>query len=63
VASGLPSAAASIVSPLVFGVLIDWTHNWTLPFLGSIGMLGLGAVLSFFMHPERAMDGEVTPAP
>ncbi len=57
-ASGLMntgSAAASIVSPLLFGALIDWTHNWTLPFSGSVAMLALGAVLSYFMHPERAM--------
>ena len=58
-ASGLMnsgSALAAILSPLVFGVIIDLTNNWTLPFVGSIAMLAVGAVLSFFMHPERPLE-------
>jgi len=57
-ASGLMnsgSALAAIVSPLVFGIIIDRTHNWTLPFVGSICLLAFGAILSFWMHPERAL--------
>jgi MFS family permease len=57
-ASGLMntgSALAAIVSPLVFGVVIDKTGNWTLPFIGSIGLLAFGAVLSFWMRPERTL--------
>jgi MFS family permease len=57
-ASGLMntgSALAAIVSPLAFGVVIDQTGNWTLPFVGSIVLLGFGAVLSFTMHPERTL--------
>lgn len=44
---------AGIVSPLVFGMLLDATGSWTAPFLASIGLLLLGAVLSFFMRPDR----------
>jgi MFS family permease len=38
---------AGIISPLVFGYLIDRTGSWTLPFAGSICLLLLGAGLSF----------------
>jgi MFS family permease len=49
------SALAAIISPLVFGIIIDKTHNWSLPFWGSIALLAFGAVCSFFMHPERPL--------
>jgi MFS family permease len=49
------SALAAIISPLVFGIIIDKTHNWSLPFWGSIALLVFGAVCSFFMHPERPL--------
>ena len=55
-ASGLMnmgSAFAAIVSPLVAGYVIDLTGNWYLPFLMSMGLLGLGAMTAFLMHPER----------
>ncbi|MGH1572122.1 MFS transporter [Methylobacterium sp. P31] len=55
-ASGLMntgSAVAAIVSPIVFGLVVDLTGSWTLPFIGSIGLCLLGAVLAFTMHPER----------
>jgi hypothetical protein len=29
------------------------TGSWAIPFYGSIGLLLLGASLSFFMHPDR----------
>lgn len=59
-ASGLMNtgtAFAAIISPPVFGYLIDKTGNWTLPFLGSIGLLLLGAVLSFWMKPGEKLAG------
>jgi MFS family permease len=49
---------AGIISPLVFGFLIDRTGSWTLPFAGSIGLLLLGAGLAFRMHPDRPFDVE-----
>ena len=58
-ASGLMnsgSALAAIVSPLVFGIIIDRTHNWSLPFVGSIGLLAIGAILSFWMRPEKPLE-------
>jgi MFS family permease len=59
-ASGLMntgSALAAIVSPLVFGYVIDKTGDWTLPFLGSIGLLLIGAMLAFWMKPDEELRG------
>jgi MFS family permease len=50
---------AGIISPLVFGYLIDRTGSWTLPFAGSIGLLLLGAGLAFRMHPDRPFEVDV----
>ena len=47
---------AGIISPLVFGFLIDQTGSWTLPFAGSICLLLLGAGLAFRMHPDRPFE-------
>jgi cyanate permease len=44
---------AGIISPFVFGFLIDRTGSWTMPFAGSIALLLLGAVLAFRMHADR----------
>jgi MFS family permease len=44
---------AGILSPVVFGGLLDLTGSWTIPFYGSIGLLLLGAGLAFFMRPDR----------
>jgi cyanate permease len=55
-ASGLMNfgfGLAGIVSPLVFGGLLDLTGSWAIPFCGSIGLLVLGAGLSFFMRPDK----------
>ena len=43
---------AGIVSPVVFGSLLDLTGSWTTPFYCSIILLILGAALSFLMRPE-----------
>ena len=55
-ASGLMNfgfGVAGILSPLVFGALLDATRSWAIPFCGSLGLLILGAALSFFMRPDR----------
>ncbi len=54
-ASGLMnsgSALAAILSPLAFGVVIDATGNWTLPFLGTIGLMLAGTAVAFWMRPD-----------
>jgi MFS family permease len=47
---------AGIISPLVFGYLIDRTGSWTLPFAGSICLLLLGAALAFRMRPDQPFE-------
>ena len=59
-ASGLMNtgtAFAAIISPLVFGFVIDKTGNWELPFIGSIVLLFVGAILAFWMKPDEALAG------
>jgi MFS family permease len=47
---------AGIISPLVFGYLVDRTGSWTLPFAASVGLLLLGAALAFRMHPDKPFE-------
>jgi len=43
---------AGVVSPIVFGVLID-TTGWQIPFALSCVLLGAAAVVAWFMKPQR----------
>ena len=55
-ASGLMntgSAIAAILSPLVFGIIIDQTGNWSLPFIGTMALMAAGIAASFMMRPDR----------
>lgn len=64
-ASGLMnvgSAFAAAVSPLVAGYVIDWTQNYTLPFIGSVGLLVLGSVVAFWMKPNEPLAGAIETA-
>jgi MFS family permease len=65
-ASGLMnsgSALAAILSPVVAGLLVDMTGDQQLPFTVAIGVLMVGAVTTFLMHPERQFTDEVLAAP
>jgi ACS family glucarate transporter-like MFS transporter len=60
-ASGLMntgSALAAILSPMVFGAVIDATNNWSLPFIGTIGLMSVGCIVAFWMRPEDRFDVE-----
>jgi sugar phosphate permease len=50
------SAVAGIVSPLAFGVVAQLSGSYALPFLGSIALLLVGAILAWRALPK----GEVT---
>jgi MFS family permease len=55
-ASGLMntgSAFAAIVSPVVFGLVIDATGNWTLPFIGTMVLMAVGIGAAFLMRPDQ----------
>jgi MFS family permease len=63
-ASGLMNsgtAFAAIISPLVFGFVIDKTGNWELPFIGSIVLLFFGSILAFWMKPDEGLAGAELP--
>jgi MFS family permease len=56
IASGLMntgSALAAVVSPVVFGTIVDATGDWHLPFIGSVVLLLVGSVLAFTMRPDK----------
>lgn len=55
---------AGIISPVVFGYGIDLTGRWDVPFVGSLAVLLLGALLALRCRPgERFVDvrGDFTP--
>ncbi len=63
-ASGLMnsgSALAAILSPVVAGWLTDMTGDKQLPFVFAIGILVLGSLTAFLMHPERQFTEEGMP--
>lgn len=66
-ASGLMnsgSALAAILSPLVAGMVTDLTGDPQLPFVIAIGVLMVGAMSAFLMHPERQFtDADAPRAP
>ncbi len=43
---------SGILSPYVFGAIVDRSGSWTLPFFGSIMLLPIGACVSLLMHAE-----------
>ncbi|WP_175731852.1 MFS transporter [Burkholderia ambifaria] len=63
IASGMMnagSAIAGILSPILFGYLVDHTGSWTVPFVGSVAMLLIGIVAALRIRPDRALS-EATP--
>jgi nitrate/nitrite transporter NarK len=41
------AAIAGIITPVVFGIIVDRTGNWTLPFAGAICVQTAGAITTF----------------
>jgi len=46
-------AVAGLISPSSFGYLVDRTGSWVVPFIASIVLLLLGAVLASRLRPDR----------
>ena len=46
---------AGIISPFVFGYVIDVTGSWTVPFLASIGLLLIGSGLALRLRPDQPL--------
>ncbi|WP_342165449.1 MFS transporter [Methylobacterium sp. SD21] len=53
------AATAGIVSPWVFGHLVDLTGSWTLPFACSAALMACGAVTAFWMRPDKPFEPAV----
>ena len=51
---------SGLVSPLSFGYLVDRTGSWVVPFLASISLLLLGAVLALRLRPDRPFVEDAT---
>jgi MFS family permease len=55
----LGSAVAAIVSPYAFGFIVKLSDkDWHMPFYVSLGLLVVGSVLAFTMHPDRKFFDE-----
>lgn len=50
--SSLGVGLSGVVSPVVFGWLIDLTGNWNIPFATGIGVLLLGAAAVPLLRPD-----------
>jgi MFS family permease len=50
------AALATIISPVVFGAVVDLSGNWTLPFVGSGVFLLIGALSTVGIRPSRDID-------
>jgi MFS family permease len=44
---------AGIISPLSFGYLVDRTSGWVFPFVASLVLLPLGALLALRLRPDK----------
>ncbi|HJT87795.1 MAG TPA: MFS transporter [Bryobacteraceae bacterium] len=47
---------AGLISPSSFGYMVDRTGSWVFPFIGSIALLLLGAILASRLRPDRPFD-------
>lgn len=50
------AAMATIISPIIFGLMIDMTGSWTLPFAGAIGFLILGIIFTQWIRPDITVE-------
>jgi MFS family permease len=49
-------AVAGILSPFTFGVILEWTGSWTMPFRVSVGLLLFAIVVTFWIRPDRPIE-------
>jgi len=55
-AGGIMSTAAGIAavaSPTAFGIMVDWSVSYSIPFVVSMALAVVGIVLAFFVRPDR----------
>jgi nitrate/nitrite transporter NarK len=49
-------AVAGILSPVMFGWILQRTGSWTTPFTVSLGLLLLGATMTYWFRPHQPLD-------
>lgn len=49
---------AGMISPVAFGFLIQITGSYTIPFLISAWLLGIGAIAALFIDPNRTVEAD-----
>lgn len=54
---------AGIISPVIFGALVDRTGSWSLPFVVSSALLLAGAGVILLSNPLNVLEPEEHPAP
>lgn len=47
---------AGMISPVVFGAIIDASWRWDYPFIASLCLLLVGAVSALFLRPDLAFE-------
>lgn len=52
---------AGMISPVVFGWIIDTTGRWDYPFIASLALLLIGAALAFTMKPGQRFADTASP--
>jgi len=50
------SALAGLVSPILFGYIVDMSDSWIAPFYGSVALLLGGALMACYIHPELTLN-------
>jgi MFS family permease len=55
------SASAGIISPPIFGYLVDVTGGWSIPLACVAVLLLMGAVSAFALRPDRIFEEEENP--
>jgi MFS family permease len=54
---------AGLISPSSFGYLVDRSGSWVVPFIASIFLLLLGAVLALRLRPDHPFVEEPASVP
>jgi MFS family permease len=50
------ATVAGVISPVVFGVILQWTGSWTAPFAISVGLLLVAIVVTYWIRPDRPIE-------
>lgn len=46
---------AGMISPVIFGAIVDWSGSWVVPFIVSTSLLAIGAVAIVTVNPTKSI--------